>query len=225
MRLLLVEDDPLLGDGLKTGLSQGGFAADWVRNGADALAALETAEYDAVVLDLGLPGVPGLEVLARTRRGGARTPVLVLTARDTVADRVRGLDAGADDYLVKPFDLGELLARLRALLRRAVGHASPLLTHGALVLDPAARRVTCRGREVPLSPRELALLHELLAHAGTVLTRERLEERLYGWGAEVESNAVEVHVHHLRKKLGASLIETVRGAGYVVRREEEEEEA
>ena len=216
MRILLIEDDELLGDGVRAGIAQAGLAVDWSRDGTEAAVALELADYDAIVLDLGLPGIGGLELLRRLRAAGNRTPVLVLTARDTVADRVAGLDSGADDYLVKPFDLGELLARLRALLRRGTGGAEPLLRQGDLVLDPAARTVTLAGTPVDLAPRELALLHELMAHAGQVLSRARLEERLYGWGEEVASNAIEVHVHHLRRKLGAERIRTVRGAGYAI---------
>jgi len=219
MRILLVEDDDLLGDGVQAGVTQGGFAVDWVRTGGDARTALATATpYDAVILDLGLPELSGLEVLARMRRSGRKTPVLILTARDTVADRVKGLDAGADDYLVKPFDLGELLARLRALLRRAEGRAAPLLHHGDLVVDPAGRRVTVAGAPAELSPREFAVLLELLEHEGRVLSRERLEESLYGWEGEPSSNAIEVHVHHLRRKLGADLIQTIRGVGYLIPR-------
>jgi DNA-binding response OmpR family regulator len=222
MRLLLVEDDDLLGDGTRAGLMQGGFAVDWVRDGEDAVAALETGEYDAIVLDLGLPKLGGRAVLARLRDSGSATPVLILTARDTVSDRVSGLDAGADDYLVKPFDLGELLARIRALLRRRGGRARPLIEHGAISLDPAAHRVTMNGEPVDLSPREFAILHELLEHAGSVLSRDRLEEKLYGWDEEPASNAIEVHIHHLRRKLGTEAIRTIRGVGYMIPRDAEE---
>ncbi len=214
MRVLLVEDDELLGDGVRSGLAQAGFAVDWVRDGLEADSVLGLVEYDAVVLDLGLPGLGGLELLTRLRATGSATPVLILTARDTVSDRVAGLDRGADDYLVKPFDLGELLARLRALLRRAAGRAEPLLRDGDLVLDPVTRAVTLDARPVELSPRELSLLHELMSHPGEVLSRARLEERLYGWGDEIASNAVEVHIHNLRRKLGSDRIRTVRGSGY-----------
>lgn len=223
MRILLVEDDELLGDGVRAGIAQAGFAVDWVRDGSEAASAIEFADYDAVVLDLGLPGPPqmgGLELLTRWRARGRATPVLILTARDTVADRIAGLDRGADDYLVKPFDLGELLARLRALVRRGSGHAEPELRCDDLVLDPAARVVTSAGSPVELSPREFALLHELMAHPSEVLSRERLEDHLYGWGEEVASNAVEVHVHNLRRKLGPWRIRTVRGAGYTLGRRE-----
>jgi len=214
VRVLLVEDDDLLGDGVRSGVAQAGFAVDWARDGLEADVALALGDYDAVVLDLGLPGLGGLELLARLREAGKPTPVLVLTARDTVADRVAGLDRGADDYLIKPFDLDELLARLRALLRRATGRAEPVLRDGDLALDPASRSVTLAGRPVELSPRELSLLQVLMSHPGEVLSRERIEERLYGWGDEIASNAVEVHVHNLRRKLGAERIRTVRGAGY-----------
>lgn len=218
MRLLLIEDDELLGDGIRTGLAQAGSAVDWVRDGHDALAAAETAVYSAVILDLGLPGIGGLEVLARLRRAGMSIPVLILTARDTVPDRVKGLDGGADDYLVKPFDMNELLARLRALVRRSGGRAAPVLEHDGLVLDPAAHTVTHHGQAVDLSPREFAVLQDLLEHAGRVRSREQLEESLYGWDDEVSSNAVEVHIHHLRRKLGADEIRTIRGVGYMIER-------
>jgi DNA-binding response OmpR family regulator len=216
MRLLLVEDDEILGDALRAGLTQDGHAVDWASDGGDALAALTATEYAAVVLDLGLPRVSGLHVLTRLRAGGRRTPVLILTARDTVPDRVRGLDCGADDYMVKPFDLDELRARLRALLRRGGGPAAAVIEHDGIALDPAAHTVALDGEPVELSPREFAILHELLRHPGNVLSRERLEESLYGWNDEVASNAVEVHIHHLRRKLGADRIRTVRGAGYAI---------
>jgi two-component system, OmpR family, response regulator len=217
MRVLLVEDDALLGDGVRAGLRQAGFEIDWVRNGADAAHAAETEEaFAAIVLDLGLPTMDGLTVLRRLRARGSKTPVLILTARDAVQDRITGLDAGADDYVVKPVDLAELAARLRALIRRARGEAAPTLRRGDLELDSAAHRVVFRGRLVELSPREFALLHELMLNAGRVLSREQLEERLYPWGRETESNAVEVHVHHLRRKLAPRLIRTIRGVGYLM---------
>jgi DNA-binding response OmpR family regulator len=214
MRTLLVEDDALLGDGLRAGLRQAGFEVDWVRDGADAAHAAETESFAAIVL--GLPNMDGLAVLRRLRARGIKTPILILTARDAVQDRVTGLDAGADDYVVKPVDLAELAARLRALVRRARGEAAPALRRGDLELDPAAHRVVFRGRSVELSAREFALLHELMLNAGRVLSREQLEERLYSWGREVESNAVEVHVHHLRRKLSPRLIRTIRGVGYLM---------
>lgn len=216
MRILLVEDDTLLGDGIRAGLAQGGFAVDWVEDGREARLALAGNRYDAVVLDLALPQVDGMEVLRGLRSGRDDTLVLILTARDAVADRIAGLDAGADDYLTKPFDLAELQARLRALLRRAAGKAAPLLRHGALVLDPAAHTVSHGGRPVELSPREFTVLHELLRNAGRVLSRSQLESSVYGWGEEVESNAIEVFVHHLRRKLAPDLVRTIRGVGYMI---------
>jgi DNA-binding response OmpR family regulator len=216
MRLLLVEDDDLLGQGLANGLTQAGFAVDRVRTAEDAEVALETTHYDAAILDLGLPGIDGLALLRQRRAARDATPVLVLTARDTVADKIKGLDAGGDDYLVKPFDLNEVLARLRALLRRSQGKSAPLLKHGRITLDPASHDVTLDGKPVALSGREFAVLQELLFNAGRVLTRAQLEDRLYGWGEEVESNAIEVHIHNLRKKLHPDVIRTLRGVGYMV---------
>ena len=216
MRVLLVEDDPLLGDGLRAGLKQAGFAVDWVRTGSDAVHALDAEAVAAVVLDLGLPDLSGFEVLRRLRARGNKVPVLILTARDAVGDRVKGLDGGADDYVVKPVDLAELAARLRALIRRAGGEAAPALRRGELELDAAAHRVVFRGQPVELSAREFALLHELMRSGGRVLSREQLEERLYSWGHEIESNAVEVHVHHLRRKLAPGVIRTIRGVGYMI---------
>lgn len=216
MRILLVEDDALLGDGLQHGLAQSGFTVDWVRDGVAAGEALAGEPYAAVVLDLGLPRRSGLEVLERLRAAGNRVPVLILTARDAVEDRIGGLDAGADDYAVKPFDLHELAARLRALIRRAHGRSAPLIRVGALAIDPAARAVRYDGAAVDLSAREFALLEALALNAGRVLTRERLEQALYGWGAELESNAIEVHIHHLRRKLAPQVVRTVRGVGYTM---------
>jgi len=219
MRILLVEDDPLLGDGLRAGLRQLGFRVDWVRDGAAAERELRSGVYAATVLDLGLPLKDGMEVLAGLRAAGLALPVLVLTARDAVTDRVRGLDAGADDYVVKPVDLHELAARLRALVRRAHGQPQECLAAQDVVLDPAARMVRRAGVPVVLAGREFDLLHVLMLNAGRVLSREQLEQHLYSWGREVESNAVEVHIHHLRRKLGAALIQTVRGVGYTLLRE------
>ncbi len=216
MRILLAEDDPLLGDGLRNGLRQLGFQVDWVRDGAAALRELQSEGYAAAVLDLGLPRMDGLDVLASARAGGIQTPILALTARDALPERVRGLDAGADDYVVKPVDLAELAARLRALVRRAHGQTRDQLEAQGVVLDPAARTVTRDGAPVSLSTREFDLLHALMLNPGRVLTRDQLEQRLYPWGQEVESNAVEVHVHHLRRKLGNALIVTVRGVGYTL---------
>ncbi len=216
MRLLLVEDDAMIGDAVRRGMRQQGHAVDWVRDVAGASGALAGEPYEVVLLDLGLPDGSGLELLRTLRRRGARVPVLVVTAQDAVGSRVAGLDAGADDYLVKPFDLDELAARVRALQRRAAGRAEAVLEHGPLRLDAAAHRVTLEGKEVALSAREFALLEALLERPGRPQSRARLEERLYGWGEEVESNAVEVHVHALRRKLGPQWIRTVRGVGYLV---------
>ena len=215
MRLLLVEDDELLGGGIEDALTRAGYAVEWVRSGPLALAALVQPGLDAVILDLGLPGMDGLEVLRRARDSGSGTPVLILSARDAVAQRVAGLDAGADDYLTKPFDVDELLARVRVLQRRARGAARNVLEHGHLRLDPAALSVTHDGRPVALQRREFMLLQKLLAAPGQVLTRAQLEESLYGWDGSVESNALDVHVHNLRRKLYPEVIRTVRGVGYV----------
>ncbi len=214
MRLLLAEDDAMIGEAVRAGLRKQGFTVDWVNDGVSAQQALASEPYEACVLDLGLPRRTGLAVLRELRERGSTLPVLVLTARDAITDRVAGLDAGADDYLVKPFDLAELVARLRAITRRHAGRASATLEHRDLTLDPATHEVRRNGQLVSLSPREFALLHALLEHPGRVLSRAQLEERLYGWGEEVESNVVEVHVHSLRRKLGADFILTVRGVGY-----------
>jgi len=225
MRVLLVEDDAMIGDSVKLALRQEGFTVDWVQDGEAGLSAAggqgEDACYDIVLLDLGLPRRSGLDVLRTLRARGVRTPVLILTARDAVADRVAGLNAGADDYLVKPFDLQELAARMHALARRAEGRAEPLLRHGDIVLNPATREVTLAGDPVHLSAREFALLSALLARPGKVWSVAQLQERLYGWDDEVGSNTVEVYIHALRKKLGAALIRNIRGVGYVVPRPED----
>ena len=218
MRILLAEDDELLGSGIRAGLAQNGFQVDWVRDGVAAERELATGAYQAAVLDLGLPRLDGMEVLRQVRARRNTTPVLVLTARDAVPARIAGLDAGADDYLIKPIDLHELAARLRALVRRAHGAADTRLTLGEVTLDPAARQVWRGDQPVVLSLREFDLLHAFMRQAGRVLTREQLEQQLYAWGSEVSSNAVEVHIHNLRRKLGGGLIETVRGVGYVARR-------
>jgi two-component system response regulator QseB len=218
MRILLVEDDKLLGNGIEVGMRQAGFTVDWAQDGNAAQLALATTTYALVVLDLGLPRVDGMAVLIGLRRTGSDVPVLILTARDTVADRVAGLEAGADDYLIKPFDLAELVARMRALLRRASGRSVPVIRHGELLLDPASSSVTRGADTITLSGRECAILTDLLEHAGMALSRARLEESLYGWNEEVDSNAIEVHIHNLRKKLGAELIQTIRGVGYIVRK-------
>lgn len=219
MRVLIVEDDKLLGQGILAGLRQAGMQTDWVEDGLTARHALDAESFSAVVLDLGLPRLGGLDLLRQLRAAGNKTPVLVLTARDTPEDVVTGLDAGADDYVIKPFDLGELCARLRALVRRAAGTAAPALRQGHLELLPAERLVRWDGQEVELSNREFDLLQELLLHAGRVLTRPQLEAKLYPWGEELESNAIEVHIHHLRKKLASEIIRTVRGVGYMVPRD------
>ena len=219
MRVLVVEDDPLLGDALQAGLKQRGFGVDWITDGVAAELALRSESFAAVVLDLGLPRLDGLQLLGKERAKGSKVPVLVLTARDAVEDRVRGFDTGADDYVVKPVDLDELAARLRALIRRSCGEPAPILEQGELRLDPAARTVAWRGLPVELQAKEFNLLQEFMLNVGRVLSREQLEGRLYAWGEEVESNAVEVHVHHLRRKLAPELIRTVRGVGYVLPRE------
>jgi two-component system OmpR family response regulator/two-component system response regulator QseB len=218
MRILVIEDDALLGDALQAGLRQRAFDADWVKDGLAAELALRTGSFAAVVLDLGLPRLSGLDLLRKERARGNKVPVLILSARDAIGDRVRGFDVGADDYVVKPVDLAERAARLRALVRRSRGEAAPVLTAGALRLDPAARTVVHDGKPVELKAKEFNLLQELMLNAGRVLSREQLEERLYGWGEEVESNAIEVHVHHLRRKLAADVIRTIRGVGYMVPR-------
>ena len=216
MRLLLVEDDALLGDGIRNGFKQQDFAVEWLRDGESAVHSLLHEHYDVVVLDLGLPKKHGLDVLREIRAKGVKLPVLILTAQDAVEDRIAGLDAGADDYLVKPFDLDELYARIRALLRRSSGRADPKIIHGEIEIDPAAHQVMLAGNIVELSRREYAVLLELLQNRGRVLSRTRLEEGLYELSEQIESNTVEVHVHHLRKKLGVELIRTIRGVGYMI---------
>ena len=214
MRLLLVEDDPMIGESLEEGLRGERYAVDWVRDGRGAELALANDVYDLVLLDLGLPRKQGLEVLAEYRRRGGSAPVLIITARDAPPERVKGLDSGADDYLVKPFDLDELFARVRALLRRRVGRTSPELVFGGLTLNPATHEASLDGRALALSAREFALLHALMERAGEIVSRPALEEKLYGWNEEVGSNTVEVHIHALRKKLGGDAIKNVRGVGY-----------
>ncbi|WP_115717711.1 response regulator [Gallaecimonas mangrovi] len=216
MRLMLVEDDALLGQGLVTAFSREGYAVDWYLKVADAEKAMAAGQPELVVLDWQLPDGSGVELLKKWRRQGLGLPVLMLTARDAIDDRIQGLDCGADDYLVKPFESRELLARLRALSRRPVSQVDPVLANGALSLDPASHKVSLGGELVVLSRREYALLHELLRQTDRVLTREQLVERLYSWGEELESNTLEVHVHHLRKKLGSEFIKTIRGVGYVM---------
>ncbi|MEH3021963.1 MAG: response regulator transcription factor [Pseudomonas oryzihabitans] len=214
MRVLLIEDDPDLGEGIRTSLREEGYTLDWLKDGESAVHALREEGFDLVVLDLGLPRLDGIQVLRQSRANGLTTPVLILTARDDTEDRVAGLDAGADDYLVKPFDIKELKARLRALLRRRNGPSQLQLEGGGIALDPATRRVTFDGQPVNLTPREYQLLHELLANPGKIFSRDRLMGLLYGWDEGVESNTLEVHIYNLRKKLRADLIRTVRGIGY-----------
>ena len=216
MRVLVIEDDPMIGRAVVAGLHDGGYTVDWVRDGTDAELALANGVYDLALLDLGLPRRDGLELLKGLRRTGRTLPVVIITARDAVADRVTGLDNGADDYLVKPFDLDELLARARAVIRRREGRLSPEMTYGALSIDPVKRVVTFRGAQVELSPREFAVLEALMKEPGAVVSREKLEDAVYGWGEEVGSNSIEVHLHHLRRKLKPQLIRNVRGVGYRV---------
>ena len=218
MRILLVEDDPMIGKTLHTALQQDQYTVDWVKDGAAAKLALDTADgaYSLVLLDLGLPRKSGLEVLKEVRRGGNKVRVLIVTARDAVADRVAGLDAGADDYLVKPFDLDELTARIRAVIRRHAGRGQSEISFGGVTLDPTTRQVTRDGVPVLLSAREFAVLEALMQRPGALLSRAQLEDRLYGWGEEIESNAVSVYIHQLRRKLGTDFIQNVRGVGYFV---------
>lgn len=219
MRILLVEDDSLLGEGLFSGLQRESYSVDWVKNGETALSAIKSTSYDAAILDIGLPKMSGLDVLRTLRSQGHGLPVLILTARDTVSDRVSGLDAGADDYLIKPFELEELCARLRALTRRSRGLSEQKICYKNIEIDPAAHTVKFNNEKVELSRREFALLEELLSSTGRVLSRSHLEEKLYSWGDEIESNAIEVHIHHLRKRFGTDLIKTVRGVGYIIHKD------
>jgi DNA-binding response OmpR family regulator len=216
MRILIAEDDPQLGDGLMIGLRQDGYAVDWVKDGMAADLALASEDFDLLVLDLGLPRLSGMEVLRRLRGRGKTLPVLILTARDATGDKIAGLDAGADDYVVKPIDLDELAARARALVRRIAGRALPVLSVGELSLDPATRQVMLEGKPVELPQREYSLLQTLMENCGRAMTRAQLEGSLYGWRDEPDSNALEVHIHHLRKKLGAERIRTLRGVGYMM---------
>lgn len=216
MRILLVEDDAMIGEAVSVALKDAAYAVDWVQDGVAASHALELGSHQAVLLDLGLPRRDGLEILRRLRQTGSPLPVIVITARDGVDDRIKGLDFGADDYLVKPFDVNELLARLRAVIRRQGGQAAPLLTNGKITLDPLTREARYGEMSAALSAREFALLHALLLRPGKILPRDELEEHLYGWNEEVESNAVDFLIHGIRKKLGASVIKNVRGAGWLV---------
>lgn len=216
MRLLLVEDDVMIGESVLDLLRDEGYAVDWVKDGKMANTALGTQTYDLVLLDLGLPKCDGLTVLRALRARKDTTPVVIATARDSVGQRIEGLDAGADDYIVKPYDLDELLARIRALIRRAAGRAEPVYAHLGVSIDPATREVIAHGQPVVLSSREWALLQLLLARPGAILSRKQLEEKLYSWKGEVSSNAIEVYIHGLRKKLGNDLIQNVRGVGYMI---------
>lgn len=220
MRVLLVEDDAMVGEAVQGALKDASYAVDWVRNGATALSTLDGQRYDLVLLDLGLPGQDGLTVLSRVRAKNNPVPLLIITARDGLDDRLRGLDGGADDYVLKPFEMAELLARMRAVLRRKSGTSAAVLGHGRLSLDPATRQARVPGADaVPLSNREFALLQALLIRPGAILSRSDLEDRIYGWGEEVESNAVEFLIHALRRKLGSDAIKNVRGVGWMVSRD------
>lgn len=219
MRVLLIEDDEILGKGILTGLQHEGYTVDWLKDGATAHQAIITEQFDAAILDVGLPKMTGIELLHSIRNRGIVTPVLVLTARETLEDRVEGLDSGADDYMTKPFELEELYARLRALLRRNSGRAESLIEYGAIALDPASHSVKKDGEPITLSRREFSLLHKLLDNTGRVLSREHLTQSLYGWEDDVDSNALEVHVHNLRKKFGTQFIRTIRGVGYMIDKE------
>jgi len=216
MRILLIEDDPMIGKGLREALQDAGISVDWTRNGEDGEAALSTSAYALVLLDIGLPGKSGIEVLRAVRKGGDKTPLLVITARDDLDDRVAGLDLGADDYIAKPFEVRELMARIRAVLRRYGGAAISLLGNGEIELDLGTHEVRYRGKSLVLSAREFALLRALLDRPGTILSRTQLEEKLYGWGEEVESNAIDVLIHYLRRKFDKDIIRNVRGAGWLV---------
>ncbi|MGQ0658221.1 MAG: response regulator [Chromatiales bacterium] len=216
MRILIVEDDPMIGAALRRGLQQEGYSVDWIRDGRGATTVAETEPYALLILDLGLPGKDGMQVLAGLRRRHRDVPVIIVTARDSRADRIKGLDLGADDYVVKPFDLDELGARIRAVLRRHAGRAEPLISHGPLEVNTATHEVTCNGTKTDLTAREFALLEALLERPGTILSRAALEQRLYGWDEEVGSNAVEVHIHNLRRKLGENIVRNVRGVGYTL---------
>ncbi len=225
MRVLLVEDDELLGDGIRTGLKHYGHTIDWVKDGKSANDVLSTSyeNFDIIVLDLGLPKLSGLDVLRRLRERNSSTPVIILTARETIEDRIKGLDAGADDYIAKPFDLDELCARMRALQRRSKSRAKPLITYGEISLDPASHVVTLNDEPIMISRREFSLLQKLLENSGRVISREQLNQTLYGWGENIDSNALEVHIHNLRKRFGTKLIRTIRGVGYMVEKTEAKE--
>ncbi|WP_028389645.1 response regulator [Legionella fairfieldensis] len=220
MRLLLVEDDELLGDAVKTGLTQFGYVVDWLKDGEAARAAVKSESFELIILDLGLPKLSGLSFLQAIRHDGNATPVIILTARETVEDRIKGLDSGADDYMTKPFDLNELSARVRALVRRSQGRADSVLQYRNITLDPAAHSVYVDDVMVNVPRREFSLLQKLLENSGQVLSREQLMQSIYGWDEDVDSNALEVHIHNLRKKLNASFIRTIRGVGYMAEKNE-----
>lgn len=222
MRILVIEDDELLGDGLKTGLMQFGYTVDWAKDGLSAQHAMRFEHFDLIVLDLGLPKISGLTLLQQIRTEGIATPVIILTAREAIEDRIKGLDSGADDYLTKPFDLDELRARIRALTRRSAGRADTVINYRNLTLDPAAYSVTVDNEKVVLSRREFSLLQKLLENAGQVLSRDHLMQTIYGWEEDIDSNTLEVHIHNLRKKLNANYIRTIRGVGYLIETEESE---
>jgi len=216
MRILLVEDDTMIGDAVRIALKDAALAVDWVQDGRTALDAIAMTDYQVVLLDLGLPGQDGLEVLRDLRSTGKHIPVIIITARDEIEDRIKGLDLGADDYLVKPFDVKELLARIRAITRRQGGQAAPILSNGRVSLNPATHQAECGDKLVLLTAREFSLLHELMIRPGTILTRSELEERIYGWNEEIESNAIDFLIHSIRRKLGTDVIKNVRGAGWLV---------
>ena len=216
MRILLIEDDRLIGDGVQTGLKHLGFSVDWFTDGLTGRDALASARYDAVILDLTLPGLDGLDILKQWRKAGSSVPVLILTARGAISERVQGLNLGADDYLPKPFALEELAARVHSLIRRSYGESAAILSHGNVLFDPACRQIKLNGREIGLSPKEVNLVELFLLNKGKVLSRETIEDKLYAWGEEVSSNAIEVHIHHIRKKLGAGFIKTMHGVGYAL---------
>lgn len=216
MRVLLVEDDELLGNGVRTGLMQEGYAVDWLKDGEQANLAVQTETFDVIMLDIGLPRCSGLEILKILRAHGVTTPVMMLTANGSIDTCVRHLDKGADDYLVKPFELGEVYARLRALLRRASGRTEPVLVCGDIIIDLAAHSVTKNNQRIAITLKEFSLLHKLFESTGRVLSKEQLNQTLYSWENDIESNAIEVHIHNLRKKLGSNLIRTIRGIGYMV---------
>ena len=220
MRLLLVEDDELLGDAVKTGLNQFDYIVEWLKDGESAKAALRTDSFELIILDLGLPKLSGLRLLQIIRGMGDTTPVLILTARESIENRIQGLDSGADDYMIKPFDLNELVARIRALIRRSQGRADTVIQYKNIILDPAAHTVTLDNEPVNVPRREFALLQKLLENSGHALSREQLMQSIYGWEEDVDSNALEVHIHNLRKKLNANFIRTIRGVGYMAEKNE-----